>query len=150
MPTTLYLDTVNTFSSGNQYELVHNSAHPKGMTVNQPAKKFTTLTGPGGIQGPKDWFPILLFEWPALVKSNADHAELFAAFQARQYIKTGVNHFIGILVGDSKDNGFPFWNAAKFIEIRILEVIGPERPVENDLDEVLFDMAVSAIWMDPD
>ncbi len=150
MPTTLYLDTASTFDSGNQFQIVHNPAHPRGMRVNQPAKKFTTLTGPGGIEAPKSWFPDLLFEWPALVKSNADHAELFAALQARQYSKTGVNHFIGILAGDSKDNGFPFWNAAKFIEIRIVEVIGPERPVDNDLDEVLFDMAVSAIWIDPD
>jgi len=150
MPTRLFLDTANSFDSGNQFEIVNNPTHPKGMIVNQPAKKFPTLTGPGGIQAPKSWFPDLLFQWPALVKSNVDHAELFAAFQARQFIKTGVNHFIGILAGDSKDNGFPFWNAAKFIEIRILEVIGPELPVENDLDEILFDMMVSAIWIDPD
>ncbi len=122
MPTTLYLDTANTFNSGSQYELVQNPQQPRGMVKNQPAKEFTTLSGVGGIQSPKEWFPTILLTWPALVKSNSDHAALLAAFEARQYVVTGVNHFIGILAGASKDNGFPFWNAAKFIEIRIVEV----------------------------
>lgn len=150
MPTTLYLDTANSFDSGNQYQIVHNPLIPRGMRANQPAKKFPTITGPGGIQAPKDWHPELIFSWPALVKSNAEHAALLAAFEERQFVKTGANHFIGILPAASKDNGFPFWNAAKFIEIEIVEVLGPERPVENDLDEIIFDMIVSAIWVDVD
>jgi len=150
MPTTLYLDTANTFDSGSQYQLIQNPMQPRGMVANQPSKKFTTISGIGGLQSPKDWYPDLLFTWPALVKSNSDHAALLAAFQSRQYAKTGVDHFIGILAAASKDNGFPFWNAAKFIEIRIVEVIGPERPADNDLDEVIFDMVVRAIWVDVD
>ena len=150
MPTTLYLDTANSFDSGSQYQLVQNPIQPRGMVASQPAKEFTTLSGVGGLQGPKNWYPTLLFTWPALVKSNADHAALLAAFEARLYLATGVNHFIGILGAASKDNGFPFWNAAKFIEIRIVEVESAQRPIDNDLDEMLFDMVVRAIWMDVD
>ena len=150
MPTTLYLDTANSFDSGNQFELVDNPTQPRGMRANQPAKEFTTLTGVGGIQAPKTWFPTILLTWPTLVKSNADHAELLAAFQARLYVATGVNHFLGILPAASKDNGFPFWNAAKFIEIRIIEIMSAANPVDNDLDEMLFDMIVRAKWIDPD
>jgi len=150
MPTRLFLDTNSNFNSGSQFELVQNPQQPRGMRANRPAKEFTTLTGVGGIQAQKEWFPTILLSWPALVKSNADHAELLAAFQTRLYVATGVNHFIGILPAASKGSGFPFWNAAKFIEIRIIEIMSAANPLDNDLDEVLFDMIVRAIWIDPD
>ena len=150
MPTTLYLDTVWTLNSGSEYALVQNPIQPRGMRANQPAQEFTTLSGVGGIQAPKEFYPTIILTWPALVKSNTDHAALLAAFQARLYIVTGVNHFLGILPATSKDNGFPFWNAAKYIEIRIVSIESAELPIDNDLDEVLFDMVVRAIWMDVD
>jgi len=150
MPTALYLDTVNTFTSGSQYQLKQNPIQPRGMVKNQPVAEFPTLEGVGAIQSPKAWFPRVTFTWPDLVKSNSDHAALLAAFESRQYAKTAVNHFIGILAGASKDNGFPFWNAAKFIEIRILNVMSSEHPVDNDIDDIIFDMVVTAIWADPD
>ncbi len=150
MPTILYLDNVSTFNSGGQYQLIQNPMTPRGMVKNQPAKEFATLSGVGGIESPKDWYPTIIFTWPALVKSNSDHAALLAAFEAAQYVVSGVSYFIGILDGASKDNGFPFWNAAKFIEIRIVEVTSAENPLDNDLDEVLFNMVVRAIWMDHD
>ena len=150
MPTTLYLDTANSFDSGSQYQFIQNPIQPRGMVASQPAKEFTTLSGVGGVQSPKEWFPTIILTWPALVKSNSDHAALLAAFEARLYVVTGVNHFLGILGAASKDSGFPFWNAAKFIEIRIIEVMSAENPIDNDLDEVLFDMTVRAKWIDPD
>ena len=150
MPTALYLDTLNTLNSGSQYALLQNPIQPRGMRANQPAQEFTTLSGVGGVQGPKTWYPTILLTWPELVKSNTDHAALLAAFKAARYTVTGVNYFLGILPASSKDSGFPFWNAAKFIEIRIVSIESAELPIDNDLDEVLFDMVVRAIWMDVD
>jgi len=150
MPTALYLDTANTFNSGSQYPLTVNPIQPRGMTKNVPVSEFPTLEGPGGVEAPKNWYPKITFQWPDLVKSNSDHAALLAAFEARQYVKTGVNHFIGILAAASKDSGFPFWNAAKFIEIRILNVQSSEHPVDNDIDDIIFDLIVTAQWMDVD
>ena len=150
MPTVLYLDTANTFDSGSQYLLLQNPIQPRGMVKSRPVTEFATLEGSGGVQAPKTYFPKITLTWPALVKSNTAHAALLAAFEARKYIATGVSHYIGILDGASKDNGFPFWNAAKFIEIRILNVMSAEQPIDNDLDEILFDMIVTAKWMDPD
>ncbi len=149
MPTALKI-AENGALTTNAYALPINPIQPRRMVKNQPAKRFATLTGVGGIQAPKDYFSEIIFTWPTLVKSNTDHAALLAAFEARQYVKTGINYFIGIVAGDSKDAGFPFWNTAKYIEIRIIEVMSAERPIENDLDEVLFDMAVTALWVDPD
>ena len=150
MPSALYLDTINTFDSGGQYALKQNPMQPRGMVKGIPVTPFPTLEGAGGVQAPKAHFPLIVLTWPDLVRSNSDHAALLAAFEARKYIETGISHFIGILAGASKDAGFPFWNAAKFIEIRILNVQSAEKPKDNDLDEVLFDMTVSARWMDPD
>ena len=150
MPTVLYLDTISTFSSGSQYLLLQNPIQPRGMVKSRPVSEFATLEGAGGVQAPKVWYPPITLTWPALVKSNTAHAALLDAFETRKYISTGVNHFIGILAGASKDNGFPFWNADKFIEIRILNVMSAEQPIDNDLDEILFDMIVTCKWMDPD
>lgn len=150
MATALYIDTANTFNSGSQYLLTSNPMQPRGMVKNQPSTPFNTIAGPGGVQAPKVWYPNIVFTWPSLVKSNANHALLLAAFEERQYVKTGVNHFIGILAGASKDAGYPFWNAAKFIEIRIMEVQSAEHPVDTDINQVIYDMIVTAKWMDPD
>ena len=150
MATTLYLDTANTFNSGGEYLIPINPMQPRGMEKNPPPKLFNTIAGPGGVQVPKLWYPNIVLTWPALVKSNTDHAALLAAFEDRLYVKTGVNHFIGILDGASKDNGFPFWNADKFIEIRITSVQSAQHPVDTDMNEVIFDMIVTAKWIDPD
>ena len=150
MPTTLYLDTISTFNSGSQYLLIQNPIQPRGMVKSRPVSEFATLEGQGAVQSPKAWYPKITFTWPDLVKSNSDHAALLAAFEARKYIDTGVNHFIGILSGASKDSGFPFWNAAKFIEIKILNVISAERPIDTDIDDIIFDLIVIALWADPD
>ena len=119
MATALYLDTANTFTSGSQYLLPANPMQPRGLVSNQPAQVFETLSGAGGVQAPVDWFPTVTLTWPALVKSNTDHAALVAAFEARQYVKTGVDHFLGILAGASKDDCYPFPGANKYIKIRI-------------------------------
>ena len=147
MPSALII-AENTALSTNAYALVQNPMMPRGAVKNQPAKEFTTLSGFGGIQAPKEFYPTLLFTWPALVKSNSDHAALLAAFEARQYVKTGLDYYFGIT--GAKDSGFPFWNAAKYIQIRIVEVLSSEKPIDTDLDEVLFDMIVRAKWLDPD
>lgn len=148
MATALYLDTANTFDSGSQYLLVQNPMQPRGMVKNQPAKPFNTIEGAGGVEAPRYWYPTIVLTWPALVKSNTDHAALVAAFEARTYIATGLEHYIGILAGASKDAGFPFWNAAKFIKIRILEVRSAEHPIDTDLNEVIFDLIVTCKWLD--
>lgn len=148
MATALYLDTLSTFNSGSQYAILQNPMQPRGMVKNQPAQAFETLSGAGGVQAPADWFPLLTLTWPALVKSNTDHAALVAAFEARQHVKTGADYFLGILPAASKDDGYPFWNAAKYIKIRIIEVRTAENPIDTDLSEVIFDLVVTCKWVD--
>ena len=148
MATVLYIDTSNAFNSGSQYLLTINPIQPRGLVSNQPAAEFSTIEGAGAIQAPKDWFPRITLTWPDIVKSNSNHAALLAAFQARQYVKTGLEYFLGILPAASKDNGFPFPTANKYIKIRIIEVRGPENPVDTDINEVIFNMIVTAIWTD--
>ena len=147
MPTALII-AENPALNINPYSLVQNPQQPRGMVKNQPAKEFPTLSGVGGIQAPKEFFPTIIFTWPALVKSNSDHAALLAAFEARQFVKSGLDYYIGIT--GAKDSGFPFWNAAKYIQIRIVSVESSELPIDTDLDEVLFNMVVRAKWLDPD
>lgn len=148
MATALYLDTANTFDSGNQYALKQNPMQPRGMVKNQPVSDFPTLEGPGGVEAGKDWYPKITMTWPNLVKSNTNHAALVAAFEARQYVKTGGGHFLGILPAADKDDGFPFWTDNKYIEIRILNVQSAEHPVDTDMNEVIFDLIVTCLWMD--
>ena len=148
MPSVLYIDTVNTFDSGSQFKLPINPLPPRGMVANQPAKPFQTLQGPGGIQAPKEWHPLIIFPWPDIVKGNTNHDALLAAFESRQYVKTGVDYFIGILPAASIDDGFPFPTTNKYIKIRIVEVKSAENPEDNNMDAVISNMVVSAIWLD--
>ena len=148
MPTTLII-AENSPLTTDAYTLPINPMQPRGMRSHQPAQAFNTIDGPGGIQAPKNWYPVTRWTWPALVKSNSDHAALLAAFEDRQYVLTGLDYFIGIT--GTKDAGFPFWPktaANKYIEIRIIEVQSAEQPVDNDLDEIIFDMIASIKWMD--
>ena len=143
-----YIDVANTFASGGQFLIPINPTQPRGMRANQPATSFPTINGPGGVQSAKSWFPLITFTWPAIAMSNANHAALLAAFQARQYVKTGLDYFVGILPAATKDDGFIFPTANKYIKIRIIEVQGPENPIENDVNDQIQDMLVTAIWMD--
>ena len=148
MPSILYIDTVNTFDSGNEYELPINPSTIEGLIANQPAQTFPTLEGPPGVQSPKDWFPPLVMPFPFLVKGNTPDDAIIAAFESRQYIKTGVDYYIGILPAATLDAGFPFPTTNKYIKIRIIEVKTRENPVENNMDAVISNMIVSAIWLD--
>ena len=141
----------NTVLTTNAYAIPINPNQPRGMKANQPAEVFNTIAGPGGVQAPRNWYPEIVLTWPFLVKSNSDHAALLAAFEDRQYVLTGLDYYIGILAGDTKGDGFPFWPKTptdKFIQIRIIEVQAAEQPVDNDLDEIRFNMIVVCKWMD--
>lgn len=148
MASILYIDTVNTFNSGSQFQLPINPMQPRGLIANQPAEPFKTLQGPGGIQAPKEWFPQIVLSWPDIVKGNTNHDALLSAFESRQFVKTAVDYYIGILPAASIDDGFPFPTSNKYIKIRIVEIKAPENPVDNNMDAVIYNMVVSAIWMD--
>lgn len=148
MPSVLYIDTLNTFNSGSQFQLPINPVQPRGLVKNQPVREFPTLEGPGGVQAPKNWYPPVVMSWPDLVKGNTNHDALIAALESRQYVKTGVDYFIGILPAASKDDGFPFPGANKYIKIRILEVKSTENPRDNNLDAVIYDLVTTAKWVD--
>lgn len=138
----------NSALTTNPYAIPFNPIQPRGLNSNQPSALFPTISGPGVIESPKDWYPPITFTWPALVRSITAHAALVAAFEDRQYAKTGINYFIGIADTDTKDQGYPFPGSNKYIEIRILEVKSAVNPIDNNLNQVIFDMVVTAQWMD--
>ncbi len=152
MPTALILAD-NTGLTTNAYALTINPIQPRGLVKNQPVIPFATLEGAGAVMAPKQWFPNITFTWPDIVNSNTDHAALIAAFEARQYVKSGIEYYIGALVDPGNGWIFPTtWGAGvgekKYIKIRILNVMSAEQPKDNDLDEILFDLTVNALWTD--
>jgi hypothetical protein len=146
--TILYIDTVNTFDSGSEFLLPINPIQPRDLVKNQPAKPYNTIEGVGGVQGASNWFPLFTMTWPDIVLSNSNHAALLAAFEERQYVKVGLEYFIGILPAATKGDGFLFPTSNKYIKIRIIEVKSSENPIPNDINEQIQDMVVTAVWVD--
>lgn len=146
---TTFIIAANTALDSDPYTLPINPMQPRGFVSSRPAQAFPTLEGPGGVESPKEWFPTLTFTWPNLVKSNTNHAALLAAFQARKYISTGLDYYIGALVDPTDSWPFPTtWASKKYIQIRIINVAAYENPVDTDMGEVIFDLVVTAKWLD--
>lgn len=147
MPTALLIDVDNTLDSGGKFLFPVNPIQPRGFSKLKPVSRFNTLSGSGGVQMAKDHFPPVTFEWPSMTESEYSTTRI--ALEDRRYIDTGLEYFIGIDVGDSTDKGWPFpTGAVKFVKVRILNVTSYENPIDNNIDEVIYNLRMTALWVD--
>lgn len=145
MPTSLKI-AENELLTTNAYPFPINPTQPRGLSKLKPVSTFSTLSGSGGVQMPKDHFPQITFKWPGITESV--YNSLRAAMEARRYADTGLEYFIGIVVADSIDDGWMFPTTNRFIKVRILNVTSFENPIDNNIDQMIYDLIVTALWVD--
>lgn len=129
------------------YTLALNPIQPRGLVKNTPVSDYPTLSGVGGLQMPKNWFPRSALLWPAIMDSL--YSALRVAFEDRMYVATGLDYYIGATVDPTDSWIFPTtWSSKKYIKIRVLEVRGHESPVDNDIAQLIYNLEVVFRWMD--
>lgn len=145
MPTSLRIAKDNLFSD-EFYVFPINPIQPRGLSKLKPVSTFSTLSGSGGVQMPKDHFPAITFKWPGITEKV--YKTIRIALEDRRYADTGLEYFIGIVQSFSIDDGWMFPTTNKFIKVRILNVTSFENPIDNNIDQMTYDLIMTALWVD--